>query len=96
MAEGIKISNHLSVLNGIMLELEAIGVKIEDEDKELRLLWSFPTSYTHLLPILINGKETVDLEKITSTLLSEKKKRRLSGVNTETTDISALAFMGNW
>ena len=64
MAEGIKISNHLSILNGTVSELEAIGVKIEDEDKELRLLWSLPTSYKHLLPILIYGKETVDLEEL--------------------------------
>ncbi|KAH9753666.1 Receptor-like protein 13 [Citrus sinensis] len=36
MAEGTKIFDHLSVLNGIVSELEAIGVKIEDEDKALR------------------------------------------------------------
>ena len=66
MPEGTKISNHLSVLNGIVLELEVIGVKIEDEDKALRLLWSLPTSYKHLLPTLIYGKKTIDLEEVTS------------------------------
>ena len=48
MVEGTKISDHLNVLNSIMTELEAIEVKIEDEDKTLRLLWSLPTSYKHL------------------------------------------------
>ena len=94
MAEGTKISDHLNVLNSIMTELEAIGVKIEDEDKALRLLWSLPTSYKHLLPTLIYGKETIDLEEVSSTLLSEE--RRLSGESTETTDVSALAVVGNW
>ncbi|KAL5822672.1 hypothetical protein ACOSQ4_020572 [Xanthoceras sorbifolium] len=35
MEEGAKISDHLSVLNGIVSELESIGVEIEDEDKAL-------------------------------------------------------------
>ena len=61
MVEGTKIFDHLSVLNGIVLELEAIGVKIENEDKTLRLLWSLPISYKHLLLTLMYGKETVDL-----------------------------------
>lgn len=39
-------------------------------------------------------KETVDLEEVTSTLLSEE--RRLNGESTETTDVSALAVVGNW
>ncbi|PON75591.1 hypothetical protein PanWU01x14_042160 [Parasponia andersonii] len=38
MNEGTKISDHLNVLNGIVSELEAIGVKIEDEDKALRFI----------------------------------------------------------
>ena len=75
-------------------ELEAIGVKIENEDKALRLLWSLLTSYKHLLTILMYGKETVDLEKVISILLSEEKS--LSGESTKTTDVSALAVVGNW
>ncbi|KAL9429062.1 hypothetical protein AB3S75_030966 [Citrus x aurantiifolia] len=94
MVEGTKISGHLSVLNGIVLELEAIGVKFEDEDKALRLLWSLPTSYKPLLPTLMYGKETINLEEVISTLLSEK--RRLSGESTETTNVSVLAVVGNW
>ena len=72
MTEGTKIFDHLSVLNGIVSELEAIGVKIEDGDKALRLLWSLPTSYKHLLPTLMYGNETVDLEEVTI-LYSQKK-----------------------
>ena len=61
MVEGIKIFDHLNVLNGIVSELKAIGVKIENEDKTLRLLWSLPISYKHILPTLMYGKETIDL-----------------------------------
>ena len=38
MDESAKISDHLSVLNGIISELVAIGVEIEDDDKSLRLI----------------------------------------------------------
>ena len=44
MEEGTKISDHLSILNGIISDLEAIGVVISDEDKALCLIWSLPTS----------------------------------------------------
>ena len=93
MTEGTKISDHLSILNGIVSELEAIGVKNEDKDKALRLLWSLLTSYKHLLPTLMNGKKTVDLEEFISTLLLEEI--RLSSENTENKNVSALAVVGN-
>ena len=38
MQEGTKISDYLNVLNGIVSELEAIRVTIEDEDKALQLI----------------------------------------------------------
>ena len=34
----MKISYHLSVLNGIASEMEEIEVKIEDEDKAFKLI----------------------------------------------------------
>ena len=68
-----------------MIKLEAIGVKIEDEDKVLRLLWSLPTFDKHLLLTLMYEN---DLEEVTSTLLSEE--RRLSGRSNEASDDPAL------
>lgn len=73
----MKVSDNLSVLNGIVYELETIGVKIHDEDKALRLIWSIPSSYEHIKPILIYQKETLSIEKIASKIIS--KERRLKG-----------------
>ncbi|CAK8568162.1 unnamed protein product [Lathyrus sativus] len=75
--EHTKVSNHLSVLNGIVYELETIGVKINDEDKALRLIWSLPSSYEHIIPILIYGKENLNFEEVVSKIISEE--RRLKG-----------------
>ena len=77
MDSGTKISDHLSILNGIVSELEAIGVEIDDEDKALRLVLSLPSSYEHMKPILMYGKKTLQFEDVTSKLLSEEK--RLDG-----------------
>lgn len=68
-----------------MIKLEAIGVKIEDEDKALRLLWSLPTFDKHLLLTLMYEN---DLEEVTSTLLSEEQ--RLSDKSNEASNDPAL------
>ena len=68
MEEGTKISDHLSTFNEVVLELEAIGVTIEDEHKALRLIWFFSATFEHM-KILMYGKETVVFSVVTSKLL---------------------------
>ncbi|PON93704.1 Zinc finger, CCHC-type, partial [Trema orientale] len=63
-------------------------VKIDDEDKALRLIWSLPSSYEHMKLILVYGKETVIFSEVTSNLLSEE--RRLSGGGNNSSEGSAL------
>ncbi|KAF6169450.1 hypothetical protein GIB67_021453 [Kingdonia uniflora] len=77
MDKGTSIGDHLSSLNEIVSELESIGVKVEDEDKVLQFIWSHLSTFKHLQPTLMYGKETLSLEEVTSTLLSEG--RRLKG-----------------
>jgi hypothetical protein len=93
MTEGATISDHLSVLNGIVSELETLGVKMDDEDKALRLILSLSSSYEHMKPILIHGKEKILFSEVTSTLLSEE--RRLSGGQNSTLENLALV-VANW
>ena len=57
--EGTRISDHMCILNGIILDLEAIGVVIFCEEKELPLIWSLPTSYELMKSTLVYGKDTV-------------------------------------
>ncbi|KAL4273137.1 hypothetical protein GQ457_13G011320 [Hibiscus cannabinus] len=79
MDEGSRISDHLSALNHIATELETIGVKIDDEDKAMRLILSLPTSYEHMKPILMYGKETMDFAEIASKLISEERRLKNGG-----------------
>ena len=73
MEEGTRISDHLSILNGIILDLEAIGVVISDEDKEFRLIWSLSTSYEHMKPISMYRKDTMIYSEVTTKLLYEER-----------------------
>ncbi|CAL5188014.1 unnamed protein product [Lathyrus oleraceus] len=77
MDEHTKVSDHISVLNGIVYELETIGVKIDDEDKALRLIWSLPSSSEHIKHVLIYEYETLSFEEVASKIIYEEK--RLKG-----------------
>lgn len=94
MVEGTTVSDHLSVLNGIVSELESIGVKIDDEDKALRLIWSLPSSYKHMQPILMYGNEIVNFSEVTSKLISEEKRLKNGDENSQ--ENSALVVKGKW
>ena len=45
-------------------------MKFDEKDKALMLLTSLPTSYEHLVTTLLWGKETLEREEVTTTLLS--------------------------
>ena len=74
MEEGTKFSDHPSILNEIISELETLRVKIDEENKALRLILSLPPSYKHMQPILMYGKETVVYSEVTSKLISEERR----------------------
>jgi len=74
MDEGTKISNHLSTLNNIVSELESTEVKIDDKDKELRLILSLLPSYVHLKPVLMNGKESLSFEEVATKIIYEERR----------------------
>ena len=94
MEEGTRISDHMSILNGIISDLEAIGVVISDEDKALCLIWSLPTSYEHMKPILMYGKDTVIYSKVTTKCLSEER-RISSDKNASTVENALVVKEGN-
>jgi hypothetical protein len=75
------------------LNSKLLRVKMDDEDKALRLILSLPSSYEHMKPILIHGKEKILFSEVTSKLLSEE--RRLSGGHNSTSENSALV-VANW
>ena len=74
MAEGTPIQNHLDEFNSILIDLNSMDVKIEDEDKAIMLVISLPTSYEHFKQILPYGNnETLSFEDVKASLLYKDK-----------------------
>ena len=88
MEEGMRTSDHMSILNDIISDLEVIRVMISDEDKTLHLIWSLPTSNEHMKPILMYGKDMVIYSEVTTKLLFEE--RRLDSDKNASTVENAL------
>lgn len=86
-----KVYNHLSIHNGIIYELETIEVKIDDKYKALRLIQFLPSSYEHIKPVLIYGKETLSFEEVASKIIYEE--RRLKSED-NTSSNSVLVSIG--
>jgi len=76
MKEGTAVLEYLNFFNKVINELLAIDVKIDEEDKALILLNSLPESYDHIMTTMLYGKETLILEEVTPTLLSNEIRKR--------------------
>ncbi|RVW13664.1 Retrovirus-related Pol polyprotein from transposon TNT 1-94 [Vitis vinifera] len=79
---GSDLSQHINVFNHVINDLKRVDVKFEDEDKALMLLNSLPASstYENLVTTLMWGKETLELEKITSVLLGNIRIKMFDGI----------------
>ena len=74
MKEETTVLEHLN-FNKIMSELLAVDVKIDEEDKALILFSLLPESCAHIIITMLNSKETLILEEVTSTLTRSGKRQ---------------------
>ena len=78
MNKGTAILEHLNFFKKVISGLLAVDVKIDEEDKTLILLSSLSESYDHNITTMLYGKETLILEEVMSTLLSNEIRKRLN------------------
>ena len=78
MAEGSTLDQHINVCNQIISDLNRVDVKFEEEDMALTLLNSLPESFENFVTTLMWGKETRELEEITSVLITFNQRRKAS------------------
>ncbi|KAI3779090.1 hypothetical protein L2E82_08575 [Cichorium intybus] len=83
MAKGTQVKDHLDSFNRIILDLQGVGVKIDDEDQALILLCSLPNSHENFVDTMLYGRTTITVNDVKDSLLSKELKRKVSG-NEET------------
>jgi len=73
MAECTPIKKHLNDFNLIIVDLESLDVKVEDEDKPILLVVSLSSSYKHFKEIMLySNSDTISFEDVKSNLLSKE------------------------
>lgn len=75
MPKGLDIFEHLDEFNKIICQLTSIGSKLEEENKTLILLSSLLLSYEHLVTTMVYENDSIDLEDVTTSLLSNEMKK---------------------
>ena len=74
MFEGTPIKFHLDEFNSIIIDLENLDVKIDDEDKVILLIVSLPPSYRQFKEIMLYGNYlTLSFDDVKTNLLAKEK-----------------------
>ncbi|KAL8137086.1 hypothetical protein V2J09_003087 [Rumex salicifolius] len=75
MKKGLELQARLNEFSSILIDLENLDIKIEDEDKAVLLICSLPSSYKHFKEIMLygNNAECICLEDVKSNLLAKEK-----------------------
>ncbi|KAL7224792.1 hypothetical protein ACSBR1_026138 [Camellia fascicularis] len=76
MREGVNFMEHLDEFNQVLMELDAISAKIEEEDKAILLMVSLPPSYEHVRTTLMYEKNTLELDEAVTALISHETLRK--------------------
>nr|GFA79073.1 retrovirus-related Pol polyprotein from transposon TNT 1-94 [Tanacetum cinerariifolium] len=76
MSESTQVKDHLDTFNHIILDLQGVGVKVDDEDQALILLCSLFCSYENFVDTMLT---TISVNDVKDALLSKELKRKVSG-----------------
>nr|GEV02423.1 retrovirus-related Pol polyprotein from transposon TNT 1-94 [Tanacetum cinerariifolium] len=95
MILGTGLGDHIDEFNKLILDLENIDIKIEDEDQTLMLLTSLPSSYENFVETLLYGSESLTMEDVLATLNSMELKKRIEGTQKEIGDGLYVKGMSN-
>ena len=77
MAEGMSLEEHLITFKEIVVDLETLEVKYEEEDLGLMLLCSLPNSYATFRDKISYCRDTLILNEVHEALFSKEKMKQL-------------------
>ena len=74
MSESTQVKDHLDNFNRIILDLQGVDVKIENEDHALILLCLVPNSYENFIDTMLYGRKTITVNDVKDSLMSKELK----------------------
>ncbi|KAI4311141.1 hypothetical protein MLD38_036060 [Melastoma candidum] len=78
MTESASVKEHVDNFNRIVLDLQGVDVKIDDEDQALILLCYLPSSYENFVDTMLYGRETISVSDVKDALQSKELKKKVS------------------
>ncbi|KAL5777131.1 hypothetical protein ACOSP7_010057 [Xanthoceras sorbifolium] len=73
MSEGTSLGSHIDEFESLIMDLQNLDVKIDNEDQALLLLCSLPSSYGHFRETMFYGKDTISLKDVKNALETKEK-----------------------
>ncbi|KAK1423937.1 hypothetical protein QVD17_19248 [Tagetes erecta] len=76
MGQGKSLNDHVDEFHKMILDLENIDVKIDNEDQAILFLASLPQSYEHFVDTLMFGRDSLTLEDVMAAMNSKELHKR--------------------
>ncbi|PPR84446.1 hypothetical protein GOBAR_AA36262 [Gossypium barbadense] len=94
MEEGTPVSQHLDKFNSIIMDLNNIDNKIDDEDQAIIVLCSLPPSYENFVDTMMYGRDDLTLEEVKNALSSSELRKKITGKVVENNEGEGLVARG--
>ncbi|KAI4313020.1 hypothetical protein MLD38_037799 [Melastoma candidum] len=98
MTESASVKEHIDNFNHIVLDIQGVDVKIDDEDQALILLCSLPSSYENFVDTMSYERETISVSDVKDALQSKELKKKVSESyegGSESGDDKAIPVLGS-
>jgi len=96
MSESTPLKEHLDTFLSIIMDLENMDVKIDEEDKAIVLLCSLPPSYSAFRDSISYGKSAITLEEVKSALFSKELMDKELSARSSSGQMEALSTSGRF
>ncbi|WVZ96478.1 hypothetical protein U9M48_042111, partial [Paspalum notatum var. saurae] len=94
LQKGGSVPNHLTVFKEIVSDLQAMEVKYEDEDLDLILLCSLPSSFANFRDTILYSRDTLTLDDVCEALQAKEKMKQMVSSDGSASNGEALAARG--